>query len=85
MTDPIADLLTRIRNALAVHKDTVLVPYSSVKHDIVQTLLRERYITAVKVDKKAKPQAQMIITLRYEGKEPVISSIRRISKPGRRA
>lgn len=83
MTDPIADLLTRIRNALSVRKDTVSVPYSKIKADIVDTLVKEGYLTGVSIDQQSFPH-RLIITLRYFDDQPAITRLDRISKPGRR-
>ncbi|MDO4192937.1 MAG: 30S ribosomal protein S8 [Erysipelotrichaceae bacterium] len=85
MTDPIADMLTRIRNGVQAHMDTVEVtPVSKVKVEIARILKAEGYIenyavTGEGIDKK------MTVTLKYTGeKKPVISGIKRISKPGLR-
>ena len=84
ITDPIADLLTRIRNANAAKHDTVLVPASNMKKAITQILLDEGYIKAFEVAEDGK-QGVIKITLKYnENKEPVIKGLRRVSKPGLR-
>ena len=84
ITDPIADLLTRIRNASAAKHDTVLVPASNMKKAITQILLDEGYIKAFEVAEDGK-QGVIKITLKYnENKEPVIKGLRRVSKPGLR-
>jgi len=82
-TDPIADMLTRIRNGLMVEKPEVTVPSSKVKLEIVKLLKNEGYINGYKIDDTAFP-AQIIVDLKYDGKTPVIEGIKRISKPGRR-
>lgn len=87
MTDPIADMLTRIRNAMAVRKADVVLPYSKVKHSIADILQRTGYVKSVsKIDKgsNGKPFDELKIGLKYNGKEPAISKLKRISKPGRR-
>ncbi len=81
MTDPIADMLTRIRNALLMRKSGVLVPYSILKFRIAGLLAEEGFISAV--DKTDDPRT-MRITLRYSNSKPAIQSIQRVSKPGRR-
>jgi len=81
MTDPIADMLTRIKNALAAGKVDVEVPYSKVKLAIAKVLLEADYITDVKVN-EAKPFAKIIITLKYLNEAPAISHLERESKPG---
>lgn len=84
ITDPIADLLTRIRNANAAKHDTVLVPASNMKKAITQILLDEGYIKAFEVTEDGK-QGVIKITLKYnENKEQVIKGLRRVSKPGLR-
>ncbi|MFA6198490.1 MAG: 30S ribosomal protein S8 [Patescibacteria group bacterium] len=82
-TDPIADMLTQIRNALQVKKSEVVLPYSKVKHDIASILSREGYVGSVqKVD---EGYGWLRIVLKYEpNRQPSIASIKRISKPGRR-
>lgn len=84
MTDPIADMLTRIRNALMARKKTVTVPASKIKLEIVRILKEEGYIEDYQyIDEK--PQGKIEIVLKYdENKRPVIAGLRRISKPGRR-
>lgn len=83
MTDPIADMLTRIRNANAVAKKTVDIPYSKINAAIAKVLQQEGYITSFEVT-ETNPQATLTITLRYLSDKPVINSIKRVSSPGRR-
>ncbi len=84
MTDPIADMLTRIRNALVSKHDTVEVPASKMKKAIADILVQEGYITAVDMLEDGV-QGKMVITLKYgPKKERVISGLKRISKPGLR-
>ena len=83
-TDPIADMLTRIRNAITAKHDKVLVPASNMKKAIAQILLDEGYIRAVEI-KNDGVQDVMTITLKYgAGKVNVIRGLKRISKPGLR-
>jgi small subunit ribosomal protein S8 len=86
-SDPIADLLTRIRNAIAVKHATVAVPHSKIKLAVAQILKDEGYIEDVTVTDE-KPVRNIVITLKYWGKRreqrPVITSLQRVSKPGRR-
>jgi small subunit ribosomal protein S8 len=84
MTDPIADMLTRIRNALAVGKKTVSIPHSNIKVAIAQALKRQGYIKDVTIEDNQTPQANIRIVLRYIDGAPAISNIDRASKPGRR-
>ena len=84
LTDPIADMLTRIRNANSARHDTVDVPASNMKKSIAQILLDEGYIKAFQVVEDGT-QGVIRITLKYNaGKEKVISGLRRVSKPGLR-
>ncbi len=84
MTDPIADMLTRIKNALRVRKNSVTVSASKQKLDILRILKEEGYIEDYHyIDEK--PQGKIEIFLKYdENKRPVILGLREISKPGRR-
>lgn len=83
MTDPIADMLTRIRNAFRLRTATVVMPYSKVKHTIATILQREGWIAkAERVDGKF-PQLQ--VTLRYaQDGSSVIRALKRVSTPGHR-
>lgn len=81
MTDPIADMLTRIRNAARVAKEEVAVPYSRVKYDIAKILEREGYVSGVSSD-DAKRTLHLKIAL--NGNVPVVRDLTRLSKPGRR-
>ncbi len=84
ITDPIADMLTRIRNANSAKHDTVDVPASNMKKAIAQILLDEGYIKGYQVTEDNK-QGVIHITLKYgEGKSKVIQGLRRVSKPGLR-
>lgn len=84
VTDPIADLLTRMRNANQMRYNEVVVPSSKVKQEIVKILKEEGYITDYKIEKN-DVQDNIIITLKYgKNKERVISGLKRISKPGLR-
>ncbi len=84
ITDPVADMLTRIRNANSAKHETVDVPASNLKKAIAQILLDEGYIKAFNVTDEGV-QGNIHITLKYVGKkEKVISGLRRVSKPGLR-
>ena len=83
ITDPIADMLTRIRNAGAARHATVDVPASGMKKAIAQILLDEGYIKAFEVTNEGV-QGNIKITLKYNGKENAITGLRRVSKPGLR-
>ena len=84
MTDPIADMLTRIRNALTVKKETVEIPASNMKRAIAKIMLEEGYVKDVKEVGEGY-KAKLVITLKYtEGRESVIGGLERVSKPGLR-
>ena len=84
ITDPIADMLTRIRNANSAKHDTVDIPASNMKKAIAQILVDEGYIKGYKVIEDGK-QGVIRATLKYgEGKAKVITGLRRVSKPGLR-
>ncbi len=84
ITDSIADLLTRIRNANSAKHDTVDIPASNMKKSIVQILAEEGYIKSYQVIEDGK-QGIIRVTLKYgENKTPVIQGLRRVSKPGLR-
>lgn len=82
MTDPIADMLTRIRNGQAARKQCVDMPSSKQKKAIAQLLLQEGYISDYSVLESVKPK--LSITLKYYQGKPVIASIKRVSRPGMR-
>ena len=84
MTDPIADMLTRIRNALIVKHDVVEVPASNMKKEIARLLLQECYITSYEIVEQ-EVQDKIVITLKYgPNGEKVINGLKRVSKPGLR-
>ena len=84
MTDPIADMITRIRNAVRARHPRVDIPASRFKAEIARILEQEGYVTAVKVVDGA-PQGTIRITLKYGPRgENVISGLERVSRPGRR-
>ena len=84
ITDTIADLLTRIRNAASAKHDTVEIPASNMKKAICQILVDEGYIKSFSVTEDGK-QGMIKVVLKYgEGKTPVIKGLRRVSKPGLR-
>jgi small subunit ribosomal protein S8 len=82
-TDPIADLLTRIRNAAMVGKTEVRVPSSKLKVTVAQQLKKNKYLTDVKVE-AGKPRDTLVITINKPGENSTITEITRLSKPGRR-
>ncbi len=84
LTDPIADMLTRVRNASAAHHDHVDVPASQLKRGIAQILKEQGFIKDFERPRESK-YPTLRLHLRYTGKrDPVITGLRRISKPGQR-
>ena len=84
MTDPIADMLTRIRNAITAKKESVEIPASNMKKAIAEILLSEGYVKDVQLVEDGY-NGKIAITLKYNEKKSVISGLQRASKPGLRA
>lgn len=84
MTDPIADMLTRIRNSAAIQKEEVLIPYSRLKSEIADIFKRCGYISACEKVDDEDGRSYLKVILKYNGKQSAISELKRISKPGRR-
>jgi small subunit ribosomal protein S8 len=80
-TDPLADLLTRIRNALASKHKLVSVPFSSIKENIVKLMIKNGYLKGYQLEGE-KPHLNIIIKLKYKAKVSKITSLIRLSKPG---
>lgn len=83
ITDPIADMLTRIRNALTAKHETVDIPNSKMKLSIAEILRKEGYIQGYELAEDGV-QGKIVVTLKYAGKKKVITGLKRISKPGLR-
>ena len=87
LTDPIADILTRIRNASMVYKTEVLSPYSKEREALAKVLVKEGYLKKIKKQRaksKDKKRKNLVLELKYSGKRPAIKKIIRISRPGLR-
>ena len=82
MTDTIADMLTRIRNAQRARKSEVTMPFSNLKQAIAELLSREGYVGAV--TKTGEAKAELVVQLKYTAGKPAIQEITRLSKPGHR-
>ena len=82
-SDPIADLLTRIRNAIAVNKTEIVVPASKLKLTVAEQLKKAGYLAGVRMV-EGKPRGTIVITINDDGENAAISEIKRVSKPGRR-
>jgi small subunit ribosomal protein S8 len=83
VTDPIADMLTRIRNAIMAGHDSVAIPSSKIKLAIAKILKKEGFIQDYEVS-KGKPQATLKIQLKYTNGQPALAGLERVSKPGLR-
>lgn len=82
-TDPIADLLTRIRNATLVGKTEVRVPTSKLKKIVAEQLVKNHYLADVKLE-DGKPRGTLVITINNNGENAAFTELARVSKPGRR-
>lgn len=82
-TDPIADLLTRIRNAALVGKTEVRVPTSKLKKIVTEQLVKNHYLADVKLE-DGKPRGTLVITINNNGENAAFTELARVSKPGRR-
>jgi len=83
MTDPIADMLNRIKNAQAVQKETVEIPFSRMKYAVAKVLERKGFIKSVEFRGK-KTKKIIEIELRYKDDTPLVLGVKRVSKPGQR-
>lgn len=83
VTDPVADMLTRIRNAVMARHDFVLIPLSQAKLSIARILKAEGFIADYEM-LKGKPQRMIKVTLKYADRQSLISGLKRVSKPGLR-
>lgn len=84
MTDPLGDMLTRIRNAQMRSKSSVLTPASKLRSWVLEVLKDEGYIRDFELKKDENGKNNLEVSLKYYGGEPVIRELRRVSKPGRR-
>ena len=85
LTDPVADMLTRIRNANKALHDRTEMPSSKLKEEIARILKEEGYVREYRVEQDARPYKVLVIELKYgRGRERVLTGLKRISKPGRR-
>ncbi len=82
-TDPIADLLTRIRNASMVGKTEIRVPTSKLKKVVAEKLVKSGYLAKVTLE-EGKPRGTLVVTINQPGENPVFTELTRMSKPGRR-
>ena len=82
INDHISDMVTRIKNAYAMHKKTVSMPYTKVLEAVASVMLEEKYLSDLKVEGEKVTDKKLILTLAYKADTAAISSIKRISKPG---
>ena len=85
VTDPIADLLTRIRNGLSADHDTVDIPASNFKVEVARILAEQGYIDGYSVEPGPVGQVLRVVLKYTENRKPVITGLKRVSRPGRRA
>ncbi|HEY6676116.1 MAG TPA: 30S ribosomal protein S8 [Terrimicrobium sp.] len=84
MTDPIADMLTRLRNAARAHKTEFVVPYSKLKSEIARILEKEGYIAGFELETTHKVRPNLKIRNKFVNKASAIAGLRRVSRPGLR-
>jgi small subunit ribosomal protein S8 len=84
MSDPLGDMLTRIRNGQMAGKGSVLSPGSNLRRNVLEVLQREGYIRGYGASESEPGKASLAIELKYHNGQPVIRELRRVSKPGRR-
>ncbi len=82
-TDPIADMLTRIRNAIAVNKRQIVLPHSNIKEKVAEVLVKDGFLSKVESNGEGGFKS-LVVTINEEGSNPSITEIIRLSKPGRR-
>ncbi len=84
MSDPLGDMLTRIRNGQMAQKGKVLSPASNLRRNVLEVLQREGYIRGYSASEPEKGKSELSIELKYHNGDPVIRELRRVSRPGRR-
>ena len=82
-TDPIADMLTRIRNAIAVSKRQIVLPHSNINEKVAEVLVKDGFLSKVESNGEGGFKS-LVVTINEEGTNPTITDIKRLSKPGRR-
>lgn len=84
MTDPISDMLSRVRNGYLAKKRVVELPYSKTKENLGKILLKEGFLRRMEIKGQKPTERKIILGLKYPNKKPVLTGIKRISKPGLR-
>lgn len=82
INDHIGDMITRLKNASAMHKKTVSMPYTKVLEAVAKVMLDEKYLSDVKIEGEKVVDKKLVLTLVYKADTAAISAIKRISKPG---
>jgi small subunit ribosomal protein S8 len=83
LSDPIADFLTRLRNAASAHRSDVSAPYSKIKEEIARILKQEGYISEFEISTETQPP-QIKVTMKFVNRTPALTGLKRVSKPGLR-
>lgn len=84
MSDPLGDMLTRIRNGIHARKDVIVCPWSKMREAVCRVLQDEGFIRGFSVEQREGNKTDLTIELKYDQGEPVIRELKRVSKPGRR-
>lgn len=84
MTDPIGDLITRIRNGYLVGQRRIRAPYSVIKENLAKILVKEGYLKKVAIEGKKPQEKELVLELKYVNQKPAVSHIERVSKPSLR-
>lgn len=82
ISDPIADMLSSLKNGFLIKKDQVKVPYSKIKEQIAKIMVNMGFLAKLSKEKINKAKSQLVLTLKYEQGEPSVRDVKRISKPG---
>jgi small subunit ribosomal protein S8 len=82
LSDPIADMLSSVKNGFLVKKDQIKVPYSKIKEQMAKIMVRCGFLTKLEKERIDKVKSRLVLTLKYENGQPVVTNLKRISKPG---
>ena len=82
INDHVSDMITRIKNAYAMHKKTVSIPYTKVVDAVAKVMLEEKYISKIEIVGEKLTDKKLVLTLSYRGDSSALSHVKRISKPG---
>jgi len=84
MTDPIGDMLTRIRNGYAAHQRQVKMPYSAIKEKLGKIFVKEGYLKEISLEGKKPQEKELVVKLKYHQQEPALGRLERVSRPSLR-